>query len=123
MKLISKSDVHDKTTCSFTYQVDKKDENNETKLSAILMQNSSTDVNEFCLFLCHFSITSFMMRPHAISDKPPPNLGMMALATSNVDQSPMSSLYYYCTTATALLLYQSPCYSAFMSLKRYRKST
>ena len=79
-------------TFHFTYQVDKNEENNETKLSAILIQNISTDVNDTFRFLCHFSIISFMIRPHAINDKLPPTFGMIALAFSNVDQSPMLSI-------------------------------
>ena len=84
-------------TFHWTYQVDKNEENNETKLSAILIQNISTDVNDTFRFLCHFSIISFMIRPHAINDKLPPTFGMIALAFSNVDQSPMLVFlcYYY----------------------------
>ena len=75
--LISKRDVliiqH---TSHFTYQVDKNEENNDIKLSAILIQNSSTDVSETLRFLCHFSIISFIMRLHAINDRLPPTLEM-----------------------------------------------
>ena len=75
--LISKGDVLNiQHTSHFTYQVDKKEENNDIKLSAILMQNISTDVRETCRFLCHFSMISFIMRPHAINDRLPPTLKM-----------------------------------------------
>jgi len=56
--------------------VDKKKLNRERSQFTTLMQNKITDGSGTDRFSCHFMDMSRMMRVHAMSDIPPPTLGM-----------------------------------------------
>jgi len=61
-----------------SYHVPIKALKSDDNQSAILMQNTTTDVSATLLLLCAFNDTSRMINVHAIKDSAPPTLGMIA---------------------------------------------